>query len=213
MKRILSLFVVLVLSYAAIVIGIARESQTIKIVGMVFGAAVLLAIVLEIIKLVGLFISKSLSSMLFVATGLGIVGLLAWQGQITGIVAFTSTIILSIALSFLVIRKLAEWSYSSLIIGEIFSLVSSYRIHSYIGNHGLVSKEDIANQNADYNNLIVLLRQNLKFNAKEAKEAATYACKQLPSASLENKLKEALVFIDMPREKLDELRDRDEKQN
>lgn len=203
MRRFLSLIIVLILSYSAVAIGAVKDWRTVEIIGIIFGVAVILAIILELLKLVGLFISNSLSSMLFVASSLAIVGLLVKYGELAGIVAYATTAGLSITLGLLVIRKLAEWSYSSLIISELFAFLSNYKIRYYIGERGLVSRQAQITYNMDFKNLVVVLRQNFQFNAKEAKEAALHAVRELPAnAPLEDKIKKALAFMELPKEPL-----------
>lgn len=194
MKKALSLFMVLVLSYVALAVAVVQGWQTVKVVSMVFAVAVSLAILLEIVKLIGFFISNSASSILYVLVALGLVGVLSWYGEVPVFAGYATGTTLGAVLLLLMIRKLAKWAQRSVVGGEVFGFMSNYEIRSYISKGTIVPKEQQINLTLDYRNIIVVLK-SLGFQANEAKDAAQYVLSELPDASQDDKIREAIKFL------------------
>lgn len=202
MRKAISLIATLILSYTATAVGLVAEfagqpwGTPVKIFGVVFGAAATLATILELIKLLGVFISTQLSSILFMSSSLAIIGWLISIGEISGWLSFGLAGGFGMVWSLLVIRLLARYAQFSVIFGELFALASGYQIRHYIGKKGLLVDEDehIQVNLIDLRNVTLCVKE-LGFPAREAKTAAEYACLEYPDSPLEDKVKYALKSL------------------
>ncbi len=195
MKKALTLIFLLILSYTAVAVGRVNEIQPLWYAGLGFGAAVLLAMVIGVIKMTGRFMSQSVSSGFFVTVALAIVGVLSWQSVIPAFLGYSVGTILGICLFMIVFRKLAQWAQTSMIFGEVFQFVSAYQVRSYLTKETLVEKQDMQVINIDFKNVCLVLKQ-MGYQAGEAKEAATYALAESTSKEpLEDKIKRALQYF------------------
>lgn len=197
MKRAIILLILLVISYAVVVVGMLRENEALWYTGIGFGCAVALAVILGIVKMVWRFMARSITSILFVLTSLVILGVLSWYGLISAFIGYAIGTVFGVVLFWLVFRKLANWAEKSMLFGEIFSFLTNYKIRSYLTKAGMVDKETKIIYNVDYRNIVLVLTKQLGYSAEEAEEAAQYAVSESEADKpIEHKIGEALKFLD-----------------
>ena len=199
MRKFLSLVVVFILSYITLAVAVLQGWQSVKVIAMIFAVAVTLAIILEIVKLIGFFISSSISSILYCLVALGLVGVLSFYGEIPALAAYLAGAGFSVASFLLIFRKLARVAQKSVVFGEVFQLVSAYRIRSYFEGDSLIEKETKINIDVDSKNVYVLLTEQMGFPKKVAREATIHALSGLSADTpIEEKVKSALKYLNDP---------------
>ena len=93
------------------------------------------------------------------------------------------------------IRWLGKKAETSLIIGEIFGFFTNYKLKTFIERETIVTKETKRIEHDDYDNIVQVLVDQMKFVRKEAKEAAQYVIDNFPTEiPLEDKIREALRY-------------------
>ena len=83
---------------------------------------------------------------------------------VIGSIGFSVGIFLLLAF----IRFLGKRAYKSMLLGDIFSLFTGYKIQAYIHKNTLVDKEDKIELRQDTNNIMLILTRELNFTKKEA---------------------------------------------
>lgn len=157
-----------------------------------------LAFVTMVLKKILHTIQVSLISTLFICMATIILVVLAHYKVVSLIVGSLTGIVAGFLLAVSLIRNLGKWAQKSVVFGEAFSFITSYRIKSYLDGNKIVPKEEKINTEIDRNNLIEGLK-NMGYTKKEAELAADFALDELPaSASDEDKAIKALQYFQLP---------------
>ena len=154
-KQVLTLAIIFFVSSMTAIIGQMQEYPVVLYIGMIMGGLVALAVVIGLAKIVCRFIGKSLTSILFIFASLIIVGLLSHYNIINSIIGFSAGLCLGMMFLLLILRKLAKKAHTSLILGEIFTFLSSYEIRNYISKDRIIERETHVTNNSDYKNIIL----------------------------------------------------------
>ena len=120
----------------------------------------------------------------------------------TLLITLSGGTVLGIYLYFLIIRKLGRLAEKSVIASEVFSFLSGYRIKSYIVRDSLMERDTKLAYDAEYKNIILILKSNYGFTKTESHEAIQYAIEEKPDASIEDKIRVALQYLDSQNKQL-----------
>ena len=102
-------------------------------------------------------------------------------------------IVAGFLLAISLLRNLGKWAQKSVMFGEMFSFITSYKIKSYLEKDRIIPVEDKLDLEKERGDLIATLI-NLDYSPKDSKQMADYAMKEIPNANIEDKLKRALQF-------------------
>jgi hypothetical protein len=152
-----------------------------------------LALVIMVLKRILHTIQVSLISTLFISTATIILIVLAHYKVLNSIVGVLTGITAGFLMAVSLLRNLGRWAQKSVMFGEVFSFITSYRVKGYIDGNRIIPEEDKLNFDKERGDLIAIL-MNLKYSSKEAKERADYAFAEVPNANFEDKVKRALQY-------------------
>jgi hypothetical protein len=193
-KRILAFIVIALVSYGTMICGKLGEHPVLLYIGMIIGGALALGFIVWLMKLMARFMGWAMTSALYLASAITIMGLLAWYEVIPTFAGVMASFGLSILLVVMIIRKLANWAQKSVVGSEVFSWVSGYEIKNIIQKDKILDKDTVIELNAEIKNLIAVLR-GLQYNKTDAKEAAIYVVQQYPQEPMDSKIIRAVQYL------------------
>jgi len=196
MKYALSLLGVFIVTAISTLIAQASKHPALFLTGVIIGGFILLALAVYLTKKFWGMIGWSLSSALFILAALVTIGLLSYFNVIPAIAGFGAGTFLGAALSLLGIRQLAKKAHVSVFFGEIFAWISAYKIRSYVEHRNIIDRDKKLTEGEDSKNLALILTDQWEFTKAEAKEAIAHIKEKMPYATMEEKVIEALAFLD-----------------
>ena len=195
MRKILTAALIALSSFITILVGQAQEHPVLLYTGIIIGGFLVLALAIYLIKFVAKTIGGTFTSFFSLLALGSIVFVLVWHGIASPVIGYISGILIGISISMSVLRWLGKKAQKSMVMGEVFSFMTSYQLKAYLARESVIAKEDKDLENNDKKNIIVVLKE-VGFTKKEASEAAEHAITQAPlEASLDDKVKLALSFI------------------
>ena len=196
LKTFVGLFVISAVSVGLVILMGWNKYPAVDKIMMILGGIIVLSIIAWALKFVAKYIGNLTTSILFVTLSLVVVGILSASNIIPAIASYSVGTCLGGVLFCLVLRKVGKLAEKYVIAGEIFTFLTSYGIKGFVVNKELVEKETKLVSDADYKNIILILKSEMGFTKTEAQKAADYAMKQLPEAPLKDKIQTALQYLD-----------------
>jgi len=175
-------------------VGAIQEHPVIMWGGIIAGGLLVVAVVLWLIKKSGHAIFTTLTSSLFLFVAAVVCGFLAYHSVINSLAGYIAGFVIAGGLTFLLYRRIGKSAQRSMVWGELFTFLTGYEVRAVIHRNTVVDKEERQNEKAEFNNIVVVLKDNYQLKAKEAKEAATYALNNAGDAPLEEKIRLAFQY-------------------
>jgi hypothetical protein len=125
------------------------------------------------------------------------VAIVMWFSSKASFTAYLVGVALGTALALLALRKIGSKSQKSLLWASIFHWLTKYRARNYTIQR---PRENISiklyGEGHDYADLFEVLKNQLHFPASRAKEAAKYATDNASGKPMQDKIIEALKYLD-----------------
>ena len=198
LKTFVGLFVISAVSVGLVFLMGWNKYPAVDRTMMILGGIICLSIIAWALKFVAKYIGNLTTSILFITLSLVVLGILSAKSISPSIVSYSVGTLFGGILFVLILRKVGKLAEKSVIAGEIFTFITSYGIKGFVVNKELVEKETKLVSDADYKNIILILKSEMGFTKSEAQQAADYAMKQLPEAPLKDKIQTALKYLDKP---------------
>ena len=133
-----------------------------------------------------------------------ITGLVMGFIEIDLLIGYLPGIILGITMVVAIVRKLGKQSRKSLIASTVFLKLTNYRARVY--NIQRESSKTVSavvyGEANDYADIVDVLQKQMSFPSSVAKDAAQYAMEIVKDKPLEEKIREALIYIDSGEKKV-----------
>lgn len=194
MKRVLTFALLLAISLALAIIGQFQNHPALVYIGMSMGALIILSLIVYLIKFLFHFIGINVSSFVFMLVLGGIAGVLIWHGFTSPFMGYVIGVAVGLFLTIFTLRKIGVLAQTSTIFGEVFGFLTGYKVKAYVARQSIISKDDMDDEHADRQNIVLILNQQLGFSKRESRELAEYAIEHAPNASIEDKVKSALQY-------------------
>lgn len=176
-------------------VGAIQEHPAIMWGGMIVGSLLVIAVILWLIKKSGRAIFTTLTSSLFLIAAAVACGFLAYNGVINSMAGYISGFLIACSLTFVLYRRIGKSAQRSMVWGELFTFLTGYEVRAVIHRNTVVDKEERQNEKAEFNNIVVVLKDSYQLKATEAKEAAAYALNHANGdAPLEEKIRLAFQY-------------------
>ncbi len=169
----------------------------VKVALIMLGGFLVLALIVWLFKKLCNLIGSSMTSTIFLLTlGATTYFLIKYQ-VVNPFISYYGGLGIGLLLGITCIRWLGKKAETSMIVGEVFSFFTGYKLKSYIERDTIVTKTTKEIENNDEKNIIEVLTKQMEFTRKEAKEAAQYVSDNMPvEMPLNEKVKEALKYQD-----------------
>lgn len=198
MKKFLALIIVGIASWGMMASAELIKHPVLFYTGLIIAGILGLGLVVWATKHFARFIGWSMSSCVYLILALATLGTLGFYKLIPAGVGIVSTMVLSVLLSVMIIRRVGSKAQTSLFWGSVFAFITGYKIRSLINiskdKVNIVSVEKATNDDVDRENVKQALR-SLGFSKQEANEATDYAMENKPDGSLAEKVQCALTYI------------------
>lgn len=132
---------------------------------------------------------------LFVFLILVVMALISHYTSVSSTISFGIGVGLGLALMVLVVRKIGKRAYRSPLCREIVFNITAYRPKQQPIKEQAIKEQVIQMTTDDYKELKEVLRDKMKFTPVETKEALDFVENNIPNATLEVKIKEALRYL------------------
>jgi hypothetical protein len=166
--------------------------------GLIIGGILALAVVTVMIKIIFRFVKWMFTSCLYLSLVTATLVILTNTSVIPVLAGTVSCIVSGGLLTVMIIRRIASKTQTSSFCDNLFTWVTGYRVHTVQSVKEKVASKPTASkatiENPDRENLEEVLKV-MGFSYTEIKESSDYAIEQKPDASLEDKVKCALEYI------------------
>ncbi len=198
MRRIIPLVFTLIGATITALAASVAEHPVIMYAGMTVAGLVALLLLAKLITAIWHYLTNTIVPISLIATALITTGLLSFFKVIPAIWGFATGSLLGITLYWLLMRQLAAKAHSSVILGELFSWLSNYKIRSYMQRKAIVERTEALETEQDIKNLMLVLTEQMGYTNKQAKEAANHVRESYPDASMSEKITKALNYLSIP---------------
>ena len=198
MRRTLPLIFTLIGSVITALAASVAEHPVIMYIGMTIAGLVALLLISKLITAIWHYLTNTIVPISLVAAGLVTTGLLSYFKVLPPIWGFATGGILGITLYWLLMRRLAAKAHTSVILGELFSFVSNYKIRSYIQHKSIVERNNAVETTQDIKNLELILTEQMGYTKTQSKEAASHVKDSYPDAPMDEKVVKALSYLSVP---------------
>lgn len=192
MKRAITFIIIFTASLLFVFWG---QNPGITYAGIIIAGFLGLALFAYMIKSLWKLIGKSFTSAIFILLIAVIAYTLSWHGIISGVITYTAGIFIGTGLTLLLVRWIARFAHNSTLFGELFSFLTGYKVKAFVVRQNIMPKEDMEIEKADHANIILILKQQMGYTAKEAKLRADHAIEEtLAGDPLEDKILKAIQY-------------------
>lgn len=201
MRKVLAGLGVLVGSYISCIVGWANDNPFWAWLGLIVAGMLALALLVWIATKIAECLGWALTNALYLVVALSVTGLLAWHAIVPAFVGYSLGALFGVCLFLTMFRMVGRNAQYSIMIGEVFSFLSAYRIRSYLTHESedrpptLIDKRTAINITVDMKNLVLVLKE-LGYTNTIARDVAGHTLSTVePGTSFEDKVRAALAYI------------------